>query len=269
MVRDPALSCFVFLVFFCSVTWLFVHCVHLFNNLKIRKKVSKIIPKKQKKMCYVGLVSCCSVNTLFKVAGWVSLPSADALGWHASVGIRWLNNQSSFSRIAYTEMALKKKHNCSSCRRGVFPVFTWIIMKITEDKDSKLHQSSAAWTYIQAVLLGSISVRPSLCPGGKMKDDVELLHIFFLWAHPNTDKTDSVTTARLGGWRERVSEEEDLEGGCFWITRLEHRLKQRKGVEDGSRARRLSTCELLLAMLISGGEQAVECVQGFYERQHN
>lgn len=257
MVRDPALSCFVFLVFFCSVTWLFVHCVHLFNNLKIRKKVSKIIPKKQKKMCYVGLVSCCSVNTLLKVAGWVSLVFDDSTTNHLSpesLTLKW---------------HWKKKHNCSSCRRGVFPVFTRIIMKITEDKDSKLHQSSAAWTYIQAVLLGSISVRPSLCPGGKMKDDVELLHIFFLWAHPNTDKTDSVTTARLGGWRERVSEEEDLEGGCFWITRLEHRLKQRKGVEDGSRARRLSTCELLLAMLISGGEQAVECVRGFYERQHN
>lgn len=113
-------------------------------------------------------------------------------------------------KVTRGKHAVLCRWSCSSCSRGALyctflsTLSTCSMQYGLKTKLQKLHQDSAARTYIQPALFRSIRVCcPSLCPGRKMKDDVELWHILFQWAHPNTDRTHSVTTELLGGRRGR------------------------------------------------------------------
>lgn len=122
--------------------------------------------------------------------------------------------------------------SCSSCSKGaLYRTFFYFVNLLNAafpvfHKDNKSGLKTKLHGPTSNAFVQRIKV---CCPGRKTKDKVELWHILFQWAHPNTDKTHSVTTEGLGGWRGTVWEGEGGEKGCFWITGLEHLMKGRGG----------------------------------------
>lgn len=131
MVRDPIKFCFLVPLLLSLGRWaggIVISTSVLWHGCFCTVCICLIIWKSKDVLCRISQLLLCKHT----IQSW--LLSLIPNGWYFGLACKhwylWLNNQSSLFRIAYTEMALKKKHKVKAQAEGRHHHIYWSLVMI-------------------------------------------------------------------------------------------------------------------------------------------